>query len=808
MHYTPPPGYAGLTESEVRQSRERHGVNAIVPPKRPNALRKILSLLKEPMFILLFATAAVYFFIGEEADGFLMLGFVVVIAGINLFQEWRTDHTLDALSALSAPKATVLRDGATVEVDTMDIVVGDGVLCEEGDIFPADGTVVAQTDLGADESMLTGESVTVWKTVGDVCYAGSVVVQGGALVEITHVGASTHFGRIGRSLESIAQTKTPLERQIARLITICALIGVGFFAVVFFVNYMHSSDIRTALLAGLTIAMAMIPEEFPVILTVFLSLGAYRLAKRNALVRRMASCETLGSVSVLCVDKTGTITENRMTVAETVTDCDAAAFNDAMIRACESHPFDPMEQAMLRHACDTTPDGMITHEYAFNTTDKMMGHIWRVGDADAHTDTLYAKGSPESILELCQLPAPQREAVNARIAALAAKGLRVIALGSCAMPSDDYPATLRDCTLDYMGLIGLYDPPRPQAKEAIAVCKGAGIRVVMITGDHADTARAIASDVGIDASHVVTGDALESMSDDELRRVVLQTSVFARVVPRQKMKIIAALQSNREIVAMTGDGINDAPALKLADIGVAMGGRGTNVAKEAADLVVLDDNLSTIVASIADGRRIYDNIQKAIQYCLVVHIPIALIAFLCPLLHLPLMLLPIHVVLLELIIDPTCSIIFERLPADDGILRRKPRGNAPLVSRRLVGRSIVQGAVILGAVLGTYMYVMPQGAEVARSMALIALIASNLILVYVNRTPRFVLARYPFDPLTLYINGGIIVAAALLLYLPPLANMAQTASLSLPNLAIAAAVGTVGVLWYEAVKAVGRVKHA
>ncbi len=798
-HFTA--NYIGLSDAQVAESRAKHGTNEQQQVKRPNFFLKALGLLREPMFLLLFATAFIYFLLDKADDGLTMLFFVVVIAFINLFQEWRTDKTLDALKELSSPEAKVLRGGKVIAIKTHDLVVGDYIIVEEGDILPADCQILQLSDLGVDESMLTGESDVVWKSLaesGDYwksnqCYSGTLVVQGSALLLVQKIGQHTEFGKIGKDIAKIQPSKTPLEKQTASLIKICAAIGVFFFLIVFLVNFNHSSDVKTALIAGLTIAMAMIPEEFPVILTVFLALGAARLAKKNALIKKMPACETLGSISVLCVDKTGTLTQNKMTVKSIFTNIGDDEFMLAASRACELSPYEPMEKAILEYAGNPCIQGSIVREYPFSTDTKVMGHVWDDG-------CLYAKGSPESIVAMCSLDLVEKQKIENEIDKMAKDGLRVIAVAT----AENCPNAQKqqEITHTFIGLIGLYDPPREAVPSAVEQCCKAGIRVVMITGDHAETARAIAKRVGISADAVITGGELESLSDTELAKRVAKTCVFARVIPSQKMRIVKALQQNGEVVAMTGDGINDAPALKLADIGIAMGKKGTAVSKEAADLVILDDNFTTIVDTIKDGRRIYDNIKKAVAYCFVVHIPIALMAFLAPLLHLPLMLLPIHVVFLELIIDPTCSIIFERLPAEADIMLRKPRGKDKLVSRGMLIKSVVQGLVILAAVLGAYVLTLDSGEESARSMAMAILVLSNLWLVYVNRSERSIFARQSLDKVAMAINLAVVAGLALLLYLPPLRDMAGMATLPPTQLAIAFAVAFCCTVWYDVVKAV------
>lgn len=814
--------YIGLSTQQVVSLQQMHGKNELIPEKKSTVFSKILSIFKEPMFLLLFCTALFYFFLGEPRDGIIMLCFVTFMSGINFFQEWRTDQTLQALKDLSAPTIRVIRNGELVNIDSKELTLGDLMLLEEGEKVPADGQILEMFDLGVDESTLTGESEVVWKKISleedekdahwkkDTCYAGTTVTQGSAIIKVTAIGLKTEYGKIGQDILSVPQQPTPLEKQTRNLIKICSFIGLGMFIMVFLVTLTHTWSVVDSLLSGITLAMAMIPEEFPVILTVFLAMGAWRLAKKNSLIRRMPSVETLGAISVLCVDKTGTLTKNQMTVQE-VYHCRNIGEEEVMLWAslgCESNPYDPMEKAILAHAKDSKIDlkelfgKKLLHEYPFHSETKMMGHIWEIDG----TPSLAAKGSPESILPLCSLTAADRAQLEQAQEELAGKGYRVIAV-ACSRSMTSIPAQLGDNKLELLGLMGLADPPREAVPHAIQVCAKAGIRVVMITGDNGTTAKSIAKKIGIaNSDHMITGQQLETMSDEELREKVKVTHIFARVIPRHKMRIVKALKDNGEIVAMTGDGVNDAPALKYADIGIAMGKRGTGVAKEAADMILLDDNFTTIVDSIRDGRRIYDNIRKAIGYVFVIHIPIALMALLSPILHLPLLLLPIHVVLLELIIDPTCSIIFERQPAEEDIMERKPRSpRAPLITLPLMLKAVLQGLAIFAAAFGSYMHLCNHewNVEAARTFAMIVLGFSNLFLVYVNQSQKsFALPNiFRFkDKVVWYVNSGIIAALALVTYLPAGNNIAKTVPLSLQQAAGAIGLAVAATFWWELVK--------
>lgn len=644
-----------------------------------------------------------------------------------------------------------------------------------------------------------------------------MVTQGSAVVKVIGIGLNTEYGKIGQDVVSVPERPTPLEKQTRHLVKVSAVIGLLMFVLVFLVTFEHSRNVVNSLLSGITLAMAIIPEEFPVILTVFLAMGAWRLANKNSLIRRMPSVETLGAVSVLCVDKTGTLTKNKMTVHENFI-CKGYTEEKLMYwagLACETEPYDPMEKAILAYAEDKGIDTKklfekeLIYEYSFSSETRMMGHIWKINGKSI----LAAKGSPESILPLCNLSSEEQREVEKAQLELASKGYRVIAVAN-REEVDSIPNDIKENVMELVGLIGLADPPREVVPEAIKVCIKAGIRVVMITGDSGITAKSIAKKIGIQNSdNVITGQELEIMSEEELKERIKITNVFARVIPRHKMRIVKAFKDIGEIVAMTGDGVNDAPALKYADIGIAMGKRGTGVAKEASDMILLDDNFTTIVDTVRDGRRIYDNIKKAIGYVFVIHIPIALTALFTPLLHLPLLLMPIHVVLLELIIDPTCSIIFERQPEEKDIMYRKPRSaKEPLITVNLLAKSMLQGLTIFAASFGSYAVMLKNGyhTDIARTFAITVLVFANLFIVYVNQSNRILaikgIKNFIKDKVVLYVNGGILIMLAVIIYLPAANSIVKTMPMSIKQLLLALVIASISTLWWEVIKVIkGRV---
>lgn len=828
----------GLTTEEVKERQEKYGKNQLIPEKKENFILKILSVLKEPMFLLLIVASTIYFILGEPRDGTIMLVFVVGVISIEVIQEWKTDKTLKALKNLSAPHTVVVRDGKECTINSEDIVPGDLIIITEGVKIPADGRIIKANDLRVNESSLTGEAEEVWKCLDDsdnkdywkkdYCYAGTLVTQGSGTILVDKIGIYTEYGKIGINIAEAPDRPTPLEIQTRKLVKACAIIAGVLFVLVCLVTFINLSDhgiksrIIESILSGITLAMAMIPEEFPVILTVFLSMGAWRLAKKNSLVRRLSSVETLGAVTVLCVDKTGTITKNKMAVNNIwTTNREKEELIRIMGMACETEAYDPMEQAMLKYCKDNNLKeedlfcNRLIKEYSFTNERKMMGHVWRCDDGIV----VCAKGSPEKILTISKLNEDMKKLIENKIYEMSSKGLRVIAVGKEVVnDEEDIPKELEGCSLKFLGLIGLQDPPRENVREDIESCTRAGVRVVMITGDNGITASSIAKQVGISHSNeIITGDDLNNMTDEELKEKVKNVSIFSRVVPEHKMRIVRAFKDNGEVVAMTGDGVNDAPALKYADIGISMGKKGSEVSREASDLILLDDNFRTIVDTIKDGRRIYDNIRKAIGYVFAIHIPIALASLLAPILGIRssfLMLLPVHVVLLELVIDPTCSIVLERQPAESDIMERNPRNkHESILTSKLLIKSIIQGVVLFIASFGVYylhLYKFPNEYEIARSMGLMVIVISNLLLVQVNSSDMdfcFKSLKYlKRDKVMWAVCIGTILGLIAIMY-TPIALVLSLSPLTITEVFRVIIISVVAVFWYEIVKVFNRKSH-
>ncbi|MBK5254169.1 MAG: cation-translocating P-type ATPase [Peptostreptococcaceae bacterium] len=823
----------GLSTIEAKKLQDKYGKNELALEKKESFIKKVFHILSEPMFLLLIVAAVIYFILGEPRDGAIMLIFVIGIISIDVIQEWKTDKTLNALKDLSAPHVKVIRDDKEIVIASADLVPGDLMMIFEGVKIPADGIVIKCNDLCVDESSLTGEAEGVWKVMTDnakssvdywrkdYCYAGTLVTQGTAAVLVDKIGATTEYGKIGVNVASAPNEDTPLQKQTGSLVKICATIAavlfvlVGVFTYFNIPNHILGDRIIESILSGITLAMAMIPEEFPVILTVFLSMGAWRLAKKQSIVRKLPSVETLGAVSVLCVDKTGTITMNQMTVQNTwaLTE-DTQLLIETMGLGCETDVYDPMEKAMLSY-CESNGiskeylfGGELITEYTFTNELKMMGHIWRRNGEII----IAAKGSPERILTVCMMSDKDRKITEQKITEMSEEGLRVIAVATMKPLNDcDIPDKITDCSLTLLGLIGLADPPRESVKKDITVCNRAGIRVVMITGDNGVTASSIAKKIGMpNSDHIITGDMLNEMSDEELQEKVKDVSIFSRVVPEHKMRIVKAFKENGEIVAMTGDGVNDAPALKYADIGIAMGKQGSEVSREAADLILMDDNFTTIVETVKDGRRIYDNIRKAVGYVFTIHIPIAFASLLAPILGITpiaIFILPLHIVLLELIIDPTCSIVLERQPAETDIMDRKPRNpREKLLNRGIFIKSIIQGLVIFGASFGAYFITLdgnPDNAPLARAMGIAIIMLSNLFLVQVNSSDHDFafqsIVRLAKDKIMWGVNIITVFGLLIILY-TPVNHFLKFEPLSAGQLFSAVGIAAVAVWWYELVK--------
>ncbi|MGB9022893.1 MAG: cation-translocating P-type ATPase [Candidatus Bathyarchaeia archaeon] len=831
--------FRGLTENDVAQRRVRDGYNELPSAKRRSVLRIALDVAQEPMFLLLIACGTLYLILGDLEEALMLLGFVFVVMGITLYQERRTERALEALRDLSSPRALVIRGDEQKRIPARELVSDDIVLLSEGDRVPADAIVLNSTNLTVDESLLTGESVPVRKSAWDgkektgrlggddlpFVYSGTLVVKGQGITRVTATGLRTEVGKIGKALQTLEPEETSLQRQTKRIVRYFALVGLILCVTVVVVFGLRRGDWLSGLLAGITLAMATLPEEFPVVLTIFLALGAWRISHRHVLTRRMPAVETLGAATVLCVDKTGTLTLNRMQVSELAVGNEIYRVDDEptslperfhelvefSILASPPDPFDPMEKAMKelgRFSLSGTEhihqDWELMREYPLSAKMLAMLRVWR---SQSHDDYVIAgKGAPEAIADLCHFDKKQLEIMNAQIEAMADHGLRVIGVARGQLTSPELPTAQHDFEFQFLGLLGLSDPVRPEVPNAIQECYGAGIRVIMITGDYPGTAKSIAQQIGLRSSdQIMTGPQLDQMDDDTLRERIKNVNVFARVVPEQKLRIVDALKEDDEVVAMTGDGVNDAPALKSANIGVAMGGRGTDVARESAALVLLDDNFASIVQAVRMGRRIFDNLRKAMSFIVSVHIPIAGMSLIPVLLNWPLILFPVHVVFLELIIDPACSVVFEAQPEETNVMRRPPRRlNDPLFGRTMVLRSFFQGLSVLAIVFVVFVAVMTisQNESEARAASFATLVIANLGLISSNRdwTRSFFKTVRTRNMALWWVSGGTALFLLLALTIPSLQSLFRFAPLHATDLILGLVAGALSILISECLK--------
>jgi P-type Ca2+ transporter type 2C len=792
-----------LSEAEAAARLKREGANELPQQQRRTGLRILVDVLREPMFALLLGAAVIYLLVGELLDAIVLIGFATTSVSIALIQEARTEHILENLRDLSSPRALVIRGGTERRIPGREVVRGDVVVLAEGDRVPADATVLAAQDLQVDESLLTGESVPVRKTAeaetaappalgGDdlpFVYAGSLIVRGHGLAEVTTTGPRSQLGRIGLAIARIETEPPRLRAQTRRLVARFAVISLSLSGVTTILYGVLRGSWLEAALSGIALSMSMLPEEFPLVLTVFMVAGAWRISRARVLTRRIAAIETLGAATVLCTDKTGTLTENRMAIAELRVgaerwvSADLGALPEPFQMLLQSgvlaslpSAIDPMDKAfhaLAQQQRRDTPEKERTLKWEYGLRPDLLA-VTQVWDdpAQGHL-TAAAKGAPEAIAELCRLQAGERADLQSVLDEMSERGLRVLAVARASLPrGTERRASPRSIAFELVGLVGLADPLRPTVPAAVEQCRTAGIKIVMITGDYPKTASAIAAQAGIAPSRVLTGGEMAALGEAELRNRVAETSVFARIMPEQKLQIVEALKANGEIVAMTGDGVNDAPSLKAAHIGIAMGGRGTDVAREAADLVLLDDDFAAIVTAVHLGRRVYDNLRKSMAYIIAVHVPIAGLALIPLLFGLPLVFLPLHIAFLEMVIDPVCSIAFEAEPAERDIMRRPPRDpQAPLFTMRFIAWSLLQGVVVLAVVAGLFVAALRSGLPEAdvRALAFAALVATNAGLVLVNRSEsRSVLAAFrQRNPALWWMLGATSVILAAILLIAP-----------------------------------------
>ncbi len=833
----------GVSEAEAASRLESEGHNELPSTKKRNMLAIALDVIKEPMFLLLVACGIIYLLLGDIAEALMLLGFVFVVMGITFYQERKTERALEALRDLSSPRARVVRDGVEKRIAGRDVVRGDVIILSEGDRVPADAKIIHCINLSADESLLTGESVPVRKSSlsgknaesvrpgGDdlpYIYSSTLIVQGYGVAEVICTGIRTEIGKIGKALQSLEQESTFLQKETGKLVKTISVVGLILCSLVVVLYGVINARWLDGFLAGITLAMAILPEEFPVVLTIFLAMGAWRISKKNVLTRRIPAVETLGSATVLCVDKTGTLTMNKMSLSKlfagekfftisTGTGEKAVLhenFHELVeysLLASQIDPFDPMDKAIketaeknLSETEHVHRDWKLMQEYPLSSDLLAISRVWESPSGSEYV--IAAKGAPEAIMDLCHLDENRIKELSGKISAMADEGLRVLGVAKSTFKREGLPEIQHDFRFEFIGFIGLSDPVRQTVPSAIKECHAAGIRVVMITGDYPGTAANIARQIGlVDHFGIITGPEMDAMSDEELKKRIENVCIFARVVPEQKLRIVNAFKSNGEIVAMTGDGVNDAPALKAAHIGIAMGGRGTDVARESAGLVLLDDDFSSIVQAVKIGRRIYDNIQKAVAYIFAVHVPIAGLSLIPILLKWPLILTPVHIVFMELIIDPACSMIFEAEPEESDVMNRKPRNpKAKLFNCRMIVISLLQGVVVLIIVMGVYWVSMMrgQGENEARALAFTSLIVANLGLIMTNRSwtrTIFSTLKTPNAAVS-WVFGGAIIFMSIVLFVPSVREIFRFSYLHTIDILICIAAGVISIVWFEIFK--------
>ncbi len=824
----------GLTHEQVLASREKYGPNRLEYKKENGFIDAVKCLAKEPMVILLLAASSIYFISGKAGDGIFLASAIVLVAAISLYQDSRSRNALEKLKNFTKPNSKVIRNGKVEEIKSEDLVIGDSLMVEEGTSISADGIIIHSNDFSVNESILTGESFSVYKDSAkedNLIYQGTTAVSGLAIAAITAVGIATKLGKIGKSLESIKEEKTPLELQINNFVKMMVIAGAVVFIIVWAINYCHSYNALDSLLKALTLAMSILPEEIPVAFTTFMALGAWRLMKIGVVVKQMKTVETLGSASVICTDKTGTITENKMTLAKlfvlksqiisdpgnTLNDNESELVRLAMW-ASEPIPFDPMETALHNayakfSAVDERPHFKMVHEYPLGGQPPMMTHLF---ENNSGTRIIAAKGAPEALMNVSSLSDAEKQKIEDAVEILASDGYRLLGVGEAEFVGNNFPKNQQEFKFVFKGIVAFYDPPKKNIQAVLEDFYTAGINVKIVTGDNALTTAAIARQIGFRGyEKSITGDELMKLTDSELQEKVMDIQLFTRMFPEAKLKIIEALKAKKEITAMTGDGVNDGPALKSAHIGIAMGKKGTEIAKQAASLILLEDDLSKMVEAVAMGRRIYTNLKKAIQYIISIHIPIILTVFIPLALGwvYPNIFSPIHIIFLELIMGPTCSIIYENEPMEKNTMLQKPRPfTTSFFNLKELTTSIIQGLLITAGTIFTYQYAVFNGFSEAltRTMVFTVLISANIFLTLVNRSFYYSIIttlKYK-NNLVLLILSLTIGITGLLLYLKPLTQFFLFESLNISQLFICIGIGFVSVIWYEIIKWMKRIKKS
>lgn len=822
----------GLSAAEVTQSRTQNGSNSLDHQKKNNFLSSVIEMVKEPMFLLLLTATSIYFIIGEYGNGIFMAVAIALVSTISLYQESKSRNAIEALEKLTQPKSKVIRNGAVLEIPSEEIVLGDCIQTEEGTFIPADGIIIQSNDFSVNESILTGESFTVFKnekSEDNKVYQGTIAASGLAICQVTAIGNLTQLGKIGKSLDTIVEEKTPLQKQMENFVTKMSLVGLVIFAIVWAINYWNSRLILDSLLKALTLAMSIIPEEIPVAFTTFMALGAWRLMKMGIIVKQIRTVETLGGATVICTDKTGTITENKMSLAQWYT-LSSNVISDSKEKSSEEEqellslsmwasepiPFDAMEIA-LHDAYgklaleDERSNFKLVHEYPLSGKPPMMTHVFENQNG---VRIIAAKGAPEALMACSDLSEEESQNIRAAMETMTNEGFRVLGVGVAKFYGTDYPKKQQEFTFQFKGLVAFYDPPKENIKTVFETFYNAGIEVKIITGDNAATTSTIAKQIGFkNPEKVLNGDDLMDMDEATLKSKVMETTIFTRMFPEAKLKIIKALKDNNQIVAMTGDGVNDGPALKSAHIGIAMGKKGTEIAKQAANLILIDDDFAKMTDAIAMGRKIYINLKKAIQYIISIHIPIILIVFIPLALGwiYPNIFSPVHIIFLEIIMGPTCSIIYENEPMEDNLMLQKPRPlTTTFFNLKEITISIIQGLAITLGLLFVYQYCIRENCteNATRTIVFLTLIASNIFLTLANRSfyySIFTTIKYK-NNLVLLIIGVTVFITTLLLFIPQFSQFFMFNIVSIQHIGLSILVGGISVFWIEIYKGLKRLK--
>ncbi|NUM31208.1 MAG: cation-translocating P-type ATPase [Bacteroidetes bacterium] len=826
--------FTGLTDIEVAENRLKYGDNDDAINQKNQFLKGLLDIIGEPLFIILVFTSIIYFILNQTNEGIIMLVALIFVASISLYQENKSNNALKELNKISEPLSRVLRNGIETEINSQQIVVNDLIIVEQGNIIPADGIIVKSSDFSVNESILTGESLPVAKnavlkitnepTEINKIYKGTLVYEGMCIALVKATGKNAEIGKIGKKLEETVTSKSSLQIQIKNFVKKMVVIGVIAFVIVWSINFYFTKNVLTSLLSGLTLAMSILPEEIPVAFSTFMALGTYYLYKKKIIVRNPHTVETLGAATVICTDKTGTITQNEMHLSViydfnsnklfdfTKEEYKSNQVLEYAMWASETNPYDQMEKSIhevfsITNTRDKRTEYKMIYEYPLSGNPPFMTHIFEQINNQQNI-IIACKGAVESVLKQCKLTNENLLKIYNNYNLLTSKGYRVLAVAKSEYKGVNFPTTQFEFDFDFLGLTAFYDPPKPNIKKVINEFYKAGIEVKIITGDNADTTSAIASQIDFEhGNEILTGTQVLAMTIEELRKKVVTVNIFARMFPDAKLKVIEALKQNNEIVAMTGDGVNDALALKAAHIGIAMGQRGSEVAKKASSLILMNDDLENMVDAIALGRRIYENLKKAIRYIISIHIPIILIV------TIPLLLFwkykfiffPIHVIFLELIMGPTCSIIYEREPIEKDSMTKKPRKmQNDYFSWHELSLSIIQGLAITMAcmLLGYFFMKNNYSEEYVRTIVFCTLIFCNIMLTLVNRSFNYSIfetIKYKNSLIPLIITISLLLLASSI-FIQPVRVIFSFEIIKFTDILICFVAAFAGVNWIEIYK--------